>query len=52
VQTTIRNVEKRTGPQFPVLRDNDHIAARGALGTLEIEGQTVIQIRSYKDVVV
>jgi endonuclease G len=52
VQTTIRNVEKRTGLQFPVLRDNDHIAAGGALGTLELEGQEVIPIRSYEDIVV
>lgn len=52
VQTTIRNVEIRTGLQFPVVRDNDHIAAGGALGTLELEGQTVIPIRSYEDIVV
>ncbi len=52
VQTTIRNVEQRTGLQFPVLRDNDHIAAGGALGTLELAGQTVIPIRSYEDIVV
>lgn len=52
VQTTIRNVEKRTGLQFPVLRDNDHIAAGGALGTLELEGQTIIPIRSFEDIVV
>ena len=52
VQTTIRNVEKRTGLQFPVLRDNDHIAAGGTLGTLELENQTVIPIRSYEDIVV
>ena len=52
VQTTIANVEKRTGLQFPVLRDHDHIAAGGALGTLELEGQTVIPIRSYEDIVV
>jgi endonuclease G len=52
VQTTIHNVEKRTGLEFPVLRDNDHIAAGGALGTLELEGQLVIPIRSYEDIVV
>ena len=52
VQTTIRDVEKRTGLTFPVLRDNDHLAEGGALGTLEIEGQTVIPLRSYDDIVV
>ncbi len=52
VQTTVRTVEKRTGLQFPVLRDNDHLAAGGALGTLELAGQTVIPIRSYEDIVV
>ena len=51
VQTTVRNVEERTGLQFPVLRDNDHLAAGGALGTLELDGQTVIPIRSYEDIV-
>ena len=52
VQTTIRDVEKRTGLTFPVLRDNDHLAEGGAPGTLEIEGQTVIPLRSYDDIVV
>ena len=52
VQTTIRNIETLTGLKFPVLRDNDHIADGGALGTLELEGQTVIPIRSYEDIVV
>ncbi len=52
VQTTIRNVEQRTGLKFPVLRDNDHIAAGGALGTLELEGQTIIPIRTHEDIVV
>lgn len=52
VQTTIRNVEKRTGLKFPVLRDNDHIADGGDRGTLELDGQTVIPIRSYEDIVV
>ena len=52
VQTTIRNVEQRTGLQFPVLRDNDHLAAGGVPGTLELDGQTVIPIRSYEDIVV
>lgn len=52
VQTTIKNVEKRTGLEFPVLRDHDHIAAGGVLGTLELEGQTVIPIRTYEDIVV
>jgi endonuclease G, mitochondrial len=52
VQTTIHNVEKRTGLQFPVLRDHDHLAEGGEPGTLELEGQTVIPIRSYDDIVV
>ncbi len=52
VQTTIRNVEQLTGLKFPVLRDNDHLAAGGDLGTLELDGQTVIPIRSYEDIVV
>jgi endonuclease G len=52
VQTTIRNVEQRTGLKFPVLRDNDHLAGGGALGTLELEGQTVIPLRSFEDIVV
>ena len=52
VQTTIKNLEKRTGLKFPVLRDNDHLAAGGDLGTLEIEGQAVIPILSYEDIVV
>jgi endonuclease G len=52
VQTTIKNVEQRTGLKFPALRDNDHIAGGGALGTLELEGQTVIPIRTYEDIVV
>ena len=52
VQTTIRNVEQRTGLQFPVLRDNDHLAAGGVPGTLELDGQTVIPLRSYEDIVV
>jgi endonuclease G len=52
VQTTIKNVEDRTGLQFPVLRDNDHVAAGGALGTLELAGQTVIPLRTYEDIVV
>jgi endonuclease G len=51
VQTTISEIEKRTGLQFPVLRDNDHIAAGGALGTLELDGQKLIPIRSYEDIV-
>jgi endonuclease G len=51
VQTTIANIEKRTGLQFPVLRDNDHLAAGGAAGTLELTGQKVIPIRSYEDIV-
>jgi endonuclease G len=52
VQTTIRNVEKRTGLKFPVLREHDHLAAGGAPGTLELENQTVIPILSYDDIVV
>ena len=52
VQTTIRDVEKRTGLQFPVLRANDHLAAGGVPGTLEIAGESVIPIRSYEDIVV
>lgn len=52
VQTTIRNVEKRTGLEFPVLRDNDHLAAGGAAGTLELDGEQVIPLRSYEDIVV
>jgi endonuclease G len=52
VQTTIKNVEQRTGLVFPVLRDNDHLASGGDLGTLELDGQTVIPIRSYEDIVV
>ncbi|HEX6036709.1 DNA/RNA non-specific endonuclease [Longimicrobium sp.] len=52
VQTTIRNVEKRTGLKFPVLRDNDHLAKGGAAGTLEMDRQTVIPLRSYDDIVV
>ena len=52
VQTTIKNVEELTGLRFPVLRDNDHLAAGGAAGTLELEGQTVIPIRSFEDIVV
>jgi endonuclease G len=52
VQTTIHDVEKRTGLEFPVLRDNDHLAAGGARGTLELDGQSVIPLRSYEDIVV
>lgn len=52
VQTTIRNVETKTGLKFPVLRDNDHLAEGGALGTLELDGQSVIPLRSYEDIVV
>lgn len=52
VQTTIHEVEKRTGLTFPVLRDNDHLAAGGDLGTLEIEGQKVIPLTSLDDIVV
>ncbi len=52
VQTTIRNVEKRTKLKFPVLRDNDHLAGGGAPGTLELANQTVIPLRSYEDIVV
>jgi endonuclease G len=52
VQTTIKNVEQRTGLKFPVLRDHDHLAAGGALGTLELEGQMVIPLRTYEDIVV
>ena len=51
VQTTIGNVEKRTGLRFPVLRDHDHLAAGGVPGTLELAGQTVIPIRSFEDIV-
>jgi len=51
VQTTIRDVEKRTGLKSPVLRDNDHLAA-GAPGTLEFDRQAVIPLRSYEDIVV
>lgn len=52
VQTTVANLEKRTGLKFPVLRDNDHLAAGGAPGTLELAGQTVIPLRTYEDIVV
>jgi endonuclease G len=52
VQTTIKDVEQRTGLKFPVLRDNDHLAAGGGLGTLELDGHSVIPIRSYEDIVV
>ena len=52
VQTTIRNVEQRTGLTFPVLRDNDHLADGGAPGTLELAGQTIIPIGSFEDIVV
>jgi endonuclease G len=52
VQTTIKHVEQRTGLKFPVLREHDHLAAGGALGTLELEGQTVIPLRTYEDIVV
>lgn len=52
VQTTIKNIEELTGLKFPVLRDNDHIAAGGKKGTLELDGQRVIPIRDYEDIVV
>ena len=52
VQTTLANVEKRTGLTFPVLRDHDHLAAGGAAGTLEVAGQTVIPVRTFDDIVV
>ncbi|HYJ89498.1 MAG TPA: DNA/RNA non-specific endonuclease [Pyrinomonadaceae bacterium] len=52
VQTTVKNVEELTGLKFPVLRDNDHIASGGTKGTLELDGQTVIPIRSFEDIVV
>jgi endonuclease G len=52
VQTTIKDIEQRTGLRFPVLRDNDHLAEGGAPGTLELDGQTVIPLRSYDDIVV
>ena len=51
VQTTIKSVEQKTGLKFPVLRDNDHLAAGGAAGTLELGGLTVIPIRSFDDIV-
>lgn len=50
VQTTISEVEKRTGLTFPVLRDNDHLAAGGAAGTLEIDGPTLVPLTSYEDI--
>lgn len=52
VQTTIREVEERTGLTFPVLRDHDHLAAGGAPGTLEIDARKVIPLRSHEDIVV
>jgi endonuclease G len=52
VQVTIREVEKRTGLTFPVLRDNDHLAAGGDLGTLEIDGQKVVPLQSFEDIIV
>lgn len=52
VQVSIKNVEQRTGLKFPVLRDNDHLAAGGAAGTLELAGQKVIPIRTYEDIVI
>ncbi len=51
VQTTVKNVEELTGLKFPVLRDNDHIASGGTKGTLELDGQRVIPIRDYEDIV-
>jgi endonuclease G len=51
VQTTIANIEKRTGLQFPVLRDNDHLARGGQAGTLELAGAAVIPLRSFEDIV-
>jgi endonuclease G len=51
VQTTIKALEKKTGLKFPVLRDNDHLAAGGDRGTLELDGQTVIPLRSLEDIV-
>ena len=52
VQTTIKDIEQRTGLKFPVLRDHDHLAAGGAPGTLELAGQEVIPLRSLEDIVV
>lgn len=52
VQTTLGVVEERTGLTFPVLRDHDHLAAGGAAGTLELDGRTVIPLRSLEDIVV
>lgn len=56
-QVTIHELEDRTGLRFPVLRDNDHFAAGGAPGTLEIdrpEGgkRRVKPVRAYEDIVV
>ncbi|HEX8211418.1 MAG TPA: DNA/RNA non-specific endonuclease [Longimicrobium sp.] len=50
VQTTIAEVEKRTGLTFPVLRAHDHLKAGGAAGTLEIDGQATIPLRSFDDI--
>lgn len=57
VQVTIKEIEQRTGLKFPVLRANDHFAAGGDPGTLEIAGpgggkRRVKPIRSYEDIVV
>lgn len=51
VQTTIENVEKQTGLRFGVLRDNDHLAAGGAPGSLEVDGRTVIPLHSLDEIV-
>jgi endonuclease G, mitochondrial len=51
-QTTVAEVEARTGLRFPVLRDHDHLADGGAPGTLEFAGQPFIPLRSYDDIVV
>jgi endonuclease G, mitochondrial len=52
VQVSIKSIEQRTGLKFPVLRANDHLAAGGAAGTLELAGQKVIPIRTYEDIVI
>lgn len=57
IQITIADLEERTGLQFDVLRDHDHLADGGALSTLEIHRRgerTVAElpIRSFDDVVV
>ena len=57
IQITVADLEERTGLQFDVLRDHNHLADGGALSTLEIHRRgerTVAElpIRSFDDIVV